>query len=184
VSLTTISTLFAVGAIAIGLVVLALIALRLAAIASDTASRWWETTAVSIAPYALWIAFAAALIATTGSLYYSEIANFAPCEFCWYQRIAMYPLTVVLGVAAWRRDHDVWLTALPIAAVGAVLSAYHYLLQRFPELSTGSCSADLPCSAAYIWEFDFVSIPFMALVLFASIIGLLLIDRSRGGTEV
>lgn len=181
-SVETISNLFAVGAIAIGLIVIALVVLRLLALVSSGAAEWWGITAESLAPYALWLAFGAAAIATAGSLYYSEIAGFAPCEFCWYQRITMYPLTVVLGVAAWRRDQQVWRTALPLSIVGAGLSTYHYLLQQFPGLSAGTCSTTVPCSSAYIWKFDFLSIPVMALILFAAITLLVLIDRSRGET--
>lgn len=178
-SVDTMSTFFAVGAVAIIAVVLALVVLRLVAIGSGSARGWWDLVADSLAPSALWFAFAAAAIATAGSLYYSEVAGFAPCELCWYQRITMYPLTVVLGVAAAVRDHRVWRTALPLSIVGAGLAGYHYLLQQFPDLSSGTCSADVPCTAAYVWKFEFVSIPFMALTLFLAITGLVLVDRSR-----
>jgi len=68
---------------------------------------------------ALPLATAVALVTTLGSLYYSEVAGYPPCTLCWYQRIAIYPQVIVLGVAALRRDRQVWRTAVPLAAVGA-----------------------------------------------------------------
>ncbi len=85
----------------------------------------------------------------------------------------MYPLALILGIAAWKKDRLVRVYALPLAAIGGLISAYHYLIQQFPNLSSGECSATVPCTAAYIWEFGFVSIPYMALSSFALIIVLL-----------
>jgi disulfide bond formation protein DsbB len=118
-----------------------------------------------------------AVVATLGSLYYSEVAGFTPCEYCWYQRIAMYPLALILGIAAFRRDLAIRLYAIPLAATGAAISAYHYTIQHFPSLAQGSCDLFAPCSAAYVWKFDFVSIPFMALVSFAVVITALALYR-------
>ncbi|MCB2223081.1 MAG: disulfide bond formation protein B [Actinobacteria bacterium] len=120
-----------------------------------------------------------ALVAMAGSLTYSEVAHYAPCEFCWYQRIAMYPLALTLGIAAVRRDRGHWRYSLPVVAIGAALSTYHYLMQQFPDLSAGSCSAATPCTAAWVWEFGFVSIPLMALACFAAIAALVTIGRAH-----
>jgi disulfide bond formation protein DsbB len=114
-----------------------------------------------------------AAAATLGSLYYSEIAHYVPCDYCWYQRIAMYPLALILGIAAFRDDRSITRYAVPLAAAGGLISGYHYLIQQFPDLSTGSCSAAAPCTATWVWEFGFVSIPFMALSCFAAIVALL-----------
>jgi disulfide bond formation protein DsbB len=134
----------------------------------------WET----LGPSALWLAFLVALTATLGSLYLSEIAHFVPCKLCWYQRIAMYPLVPILAVAAWKRDPAVWRYAVPVAAIGAAISVYHYQLERFPNQASVSCSAEAPCTVVWIWKFHFVSIPFMALSGFALIVALLLVARS------
>lgn len=129
----------------------------------------------------LWLAWLIAAVATAGSLYYSEVVGFVPCRLCWFQRIAMYPLSVVLLVAALRRDVAVRWYALPVAAVGALISSYHYLLQWFPQLETASCDPTAPCAAFYVREFGFVSIPFMALMGFlAIVVGLLPITASDG----
>jgi disulfide bond formation protein DsbB len=169
-SVVRVSTFFATGAIILGALVLAGILLWLAALVSPGAARLRDAVVDSIGEWALTLAWLMALTATLGSLYYSEIAHFVPCTFCWYQRIAMYPLAVLLGIAAFRRDRDAWWFAVPLAAAGAGLAAYHYLIQQFPGLSGGACSEGVPCSAAYVWRFGFVSIPLMALVSFAVIL--------------
>jgi disulfide bond formation protein DsbB len=131
-----------------------------------------------IEPVALPAAFAVATVAMLGSLYYSEIAGFTPCELCWYQRIAMYPLSPVLGIAAWRRDVQIRLYTLPLAGVGAMVAAYHALLQRFPSLSGDACDPSNPCTGIWVQEFGFVTIPVMALSGFLAIIVLLSLIRS------
>ena len=130
---------------------------------------------------ALWGAFAVALTATLGSLYLSEVAHFPPCELCWYQRIAMYPLTVVLGVAALRRDAGVKWYVIPVAVIGAGISTYHYLLERFPDSVASGCDVEVPCTVVWVWKFHFLSIPGMAWIGFAAIITLVLLARPRSG---
>ncbi len=136
---------------------------------------------VAEAPHgALRIAFAAVLTATLGSLYLSEIVGFEPCEFCWYQRIAMYPLVVILGVATLRRDLEVWRTALPLTLVGALISAYHVMIQWRPNLELTPCSGGVPCSARYVTTWGFVSIPVMAGAVFLLVTALLFAVARRG----
>ncbi len=86
-------------------------------------------------------AISAAITSTSmlGSLYFSEIANFVPCTLCWYQRIAMYPLAILTTIAAFRRD-DIRLYVTVLASIGAVISTYHWLLERFPSIDAGVCS--------------------------------------------
>ncbi|MDX1620573.1 MAG: disulfide oxidoreductase [Nitriliruptorales bacterium] len=129
------------------------------------------------APMAISLAWLVAATATAGSLYYSEVVGFEPCRLCWWQRIGMYPLVLVLGVAALRRDAAVWRYALPLTVAGLGVSTYHYLLQNFPSWGTGGCSATTPCNAAYVWELGFISIPFMAGAGFLTISLLLLAAR-------
>jgi disulfide bond formation protein DsbB len=180
---STISTFFALSAVAI----LTLVALTgvvwLLSIGGGPAAAWKSTIVVSLGDRAVLLAWLVAVIATAGSLYYSEVAGFEPCAYCWYQRIAMYPLAVILGVAAWRRDRSIHLYAIPLAAIGGAIAVYHYLVQRFPDLSTGSCSATAPCSGIWVWELGFVTIPVMAFACFAAIIALLGIGRSHAATN-
>ena len=81
---------------------------------------------------ALWVATVVAAVTMLGSLYLSEIADYPPCKLCWLQRIAMYPLSVICLVAAIARDRRVHRYVLPLTAIGAVISVYHYQLERFP----------------------------------------------------
>jgi disulfide bond formation protein DsbB len=126
----------------------------------------------------LGLAWLVATVATLGSLYYSEIAGFTPCQLCWYQRICMYPLAVILGIAALRRDRSVRFYVLPIALVGAGIAAYHAWIQAFPpQDGTMFCTADVPCTDRFVWEFGFVSLPFMALSGFSFIVTMMLLAR-------
>jgi disulfide bond formation protein DsbB len=116
-----------------------------------------------LGPKAIWLAWLVALVATVGSLIYSEVVHFTPCRLCWFQRIAMYPMAIVLLVGAIRREYQVKVYALPLALIGLGISIYHYLIQRFPDLeSTSSCDPNNPCSAIFVDIFGFISIPFMA----------------------
>ena len=130
-----------------------------------------------LGPLALWFAWVVALVTTLGSLYFSEVADFIPCKLCWYQRIAMYPLAVLLLIAALRRDRSVWVYVVPQAAIGAAIAAYHTQLQAFPDQTSSFCTTAAPCTERYVWEFGFVSLPFMALVAFAFIISMVLVAR-------
>lgn len=160
---------------AIGLVLLAV-----AGRGSEAAASLLDGIRASIGPAGLWLAFVVALTATLGSLYLSEVVGFIPCTLCWYQRIAMYPLVLLLGIAAVRTDTGIRRYAVPLAVIGGLIAAFHVALQRLPGLPSGSCSLDVPCSAIYVERFGFVTIPVMALVGFVSIavILTLLVPRS------
>ena len=121
-----------------------------------------------------WLAFGVAALATAGSLIFSEVIGYEPCELCWYQRIAMYPMVVVFGVDLLGDGSRTRRYALPMAVAGLGISTYHYLLQVFPDAGGGVCGTGVSCSARYVEEFGFVSIPFMAGAAFALIIAILL----------
>lgn len=135
---------------------------------------------------ALPLAWAIALVTTLGSLYYSRVQGYVPCELCWYQRICLYPWSVILGIAAWRRDAAIKIYAIPVLCISIVISAYHSWIQWFPP-STGTsfCTADAPCTTKFVNEFDFVTLPFMALSAAVFMIALLLAsDPSDSDTEI
>lgn len=111
-------------------------------------------------------AWVVALVATLGSLYYSEVRLFLPCELCWYQRIFMYPQAVILGLALWRQDARVWPYSLALALIGGSLSVLHLLEQKFPDLFTLACKPPVPCSVEYMPQFP---IPLQAFIAFALI---------------
>lgn len=126
----------------------------------------------------LWLAGGVALFATLGSLYLSESAGLIPCKLCWYQRIAMYPLAVILPLAAFRKDAMARTYVAVLATIGAGIAAYHRLIQAYPTLDTGACTAVGPsCSAPLIKMYGFVTIPYMALSAFLLILAFVWVDR-------
>ncbi|MFZ1491094.1 MAG: disulfide bond formation protein B [Ilumatobacteraceae bacterium] len=123
----------------------------------------------------LWLAFLVAATCTVGSLYFSEVANYVPCQLCWYQRIAMYPLSVILLVAAVRRDRRVGWYVVPVATIGLAVAVYHYLIERLPSLGEGACQVGPSCTDVWFETFGFVTLAFMAACGFAAIIALTVI---------
>lgn len=115
----------------------------------------------------MYIALAAAWIAMCGSLYFSEVKGYIPCTLCWYQRILMYPLTLVIGVGLLRRDWHLPYYVLPLSVLGLFTSTYHYLLEK-TDIFVGSsaCRQGVSCTTQWINWFGFVTIPFLALIGF------------------
>lgn len=128
----------------------------------------------------LYLAWVISMIATFGSLYFSEIRGFIPCELCWYQRILMYPLVFVLGIGAFYQDHKVKRIALPMAVIGWCISFYHYLVQMVPGFAEiKPCANGVPCNAKYIDWLGFITIPFLALTAFTIIIILMFMVKLK-----
>lgn len=123
-------------------------------------------------------------VATLGSLYLSEVAGFPPCTLCWVQRGFMYPLALVLWVAAWRGSKGVARYARWWAVAGGAVSTWHIIVERFPSLeqSSGFCAVDNPCSVRWVEHFGFITIPVMALAAFA-LAALLLSVRPTSDTD-
>ncbi|HET6949658.1 MAG TPA: disulfide bond formation protein B [Acidimicrobiales bacterium] len=140
-------------------------------------AAWPQGVLAAVRPLALPLAAAVATVATLGSLYYSEVANFPPCRLCWYQRICMYPLAVILIVAALRRDRLVRWYGLPLALIGAGISTWHVLVERYPTLESGSCDPTNPCSLIWVEKLGYLTIPTMALSGFAAIALLLVLPE-------
>jgi hypothetical protein len=124
------------------------------------------------------LAWITALVASAGSLYYSEVAGLPPCLLCWYQRIAMYPLVLVLGVGAVTADGRAWRYGLPLSVAGLLIAVYHVIIQYRPALDVVTCDAAAPCTVRYVAAFGFVSIPVMAASGFLLISALLLTTRT------
>ena len=119
----------------------------------------------------LWGAFGLAAIAMTGSLYFSEHANFVPCPLCWYQRIAMYPLVVLFGIAAVRRDRGMALYGLVLSLIGAAIAFYHLQLTWFPDQAS-FCKEGALCEVEWFKIWGFSTIPYLAFSAFAGIAAL------------
>ncbi|MFS0577253.1 disulfide oxidoreductase [Sporosarcina sp. 179-K 3D1 HS] len=112
-----------------------------------------------------------ALTATLGSLYFSEVRGYEPCELCWYQRILMYPIVLIAGIALYQKNARIALTTAVFALVGGSISLYHYGIQKLTFLrdSAPTCG-NVPCTGQYINYFGFITIPFLALIAFLIIL--------------
>lgn len=109
--------------------------------------------------------------ATLGSLYFSEVAGYVPCRLCWFQRIAMYPIAVIGIVWIIRGGREIRWYVVTIAALGSLVSAYHYVIEWNPALDSGACAATGPaCSDVWFREFGFVTLALMALIAFVAVI--------------
>ena len=118
------------------------------------------------------LAFIVALTAASGSLFFSEVMGYVPCELCWFQRIFMYPLPIILLVSLIKNDRSVKKYVLPLAVIGGCFSAYHYTIQRL-SIQT-SCSATGPaCTTVDMFALGYITIPMMALTASIMIIVLL-----------
>lgn len=126
--------------------------------------------------YPAWLT---AVVATAGSLYFSEVRLFVPCTLCWYQRILMYPLAIILAVASYRQDRGVVKYALPLSLLGMLVAGYHVLEQKVPGFGSAAlCRAGVPCNLQYINWLGFITIPVLSLAAF-TIISVLLIAVGR-----
>ena len=172
-STETAQLFFALLTVVAGLGAISLVVLRLAA-AAGSDGAWRLGSAISDA--GVWLSLLVAVGAMLGSLYFSEIADFVPCRLCWFQRIAMYPLTAVLLVGAIRKDPAVRWYVAPLAVIGAAISAWHTLIEWRPQLDNGECELTGP-SCTYVWfrEFGFISLATMALTGFLTILILLFV---------
>lgn len=123
------------------------------------------------------------IIATLGSLYFSEVMHFIPCTLCWFQRILMYPLSILLGVGVYYQDRKVYRYVLPLSIIGMFVSMYHYSLQKLPFMQQfETCTSGVPCSGQYINWLGFITIPLLAFFAF-TIITISLIFLKRGKDE-
>jgi disulfide bond formation protein DsbB len=128
----------------------------------------------------VFICWLVASVSTLGSLFFSEIMELAPCALCWYQRIFMFPLVIILLIGLFPFDKNIIKYALPLAIIGWGFAFYHYLLYSgiIPE-SVQPCSQGVSCSETYLDLFGFLTIPMLSLISFSIIIGFLLILRRR-----
>ncbi|MDX1776525.1 MAG: disulfide bond formation protein B [Desulfobulbales bacterium] len=128
----------------------------------------------------LFLCWLVAGVSVLGSLFFSYVMEFAPCVLCWYQRIFLFPLAIILAVGLFPLDRNVVKYALPLAIAGWLTAAYHNLLYAglIPE-SIQPCSRGVSCTEEYIELFGFLSIPLLSLLSFTTIIALLLILSRR-----
>lgn len=139
--------------------------------------------------YAMPIAFLVSLFATFGALTYSNLYAFAVCDFCWYQRIAIYPMILLLGIAVMKADTHIKPYVITLATAGLFVSVYHWVIHMIGVYGSKAtaeglvpCSAEgiLPsCSQTEILEYGFITIPFMAIVTLSLVITLMLFVKNK-----
>jgi len=122
--------------------------------------------------------FVVALVATLGSLFYSNYAGFDPCSLCWFQRIFMYPEVILLGLAIIKKDEKIIDYSLALSLIGLVISIYHNNI-IIKGLHSTFCTISEPCTINYVLEYGYITIPMMALTAF-SLISVLLIFKKYG----
>jgi disulfide bond formation protein DsbB len=129
------------------------------------------------------LVFAAWLIAsasTLGALFFGEVMKLPPCSLCWYQRIFMFPLMLVLPFGLFPFDRNIIRSVLPLVGVGGLLAVLHVLLVEgiIPE-RIAPCRQGVPCSETVIEWFGFVTIPLLSFAAFATIAALLIVALLR-----
>lgn len=132
----------------------------------------------------LFLAWLVSIVATLGSLFFSEVMLFPPCTLCWYQRIMMYPLVLIFAVGMFPFDKNVIKFASPLVFLGWFFALYHNLLHFgiIPE-SASPCSQGIPCSAKYIEVFGFITIPMLSFIAF-SLIAIMIFKIYKGVNNV
>lgn len=132
-------------------------------------------------PHVAWVV---ALLATVGSLFFSEVMGLPPCVLCWYQRIAMYPLILIIGSGIVMRDARLRSYALPVCLAGLAVSVYHNLLYYgvIPESLT-PCAQGVSCTSRQVEWLGFVTIPLLALTAFVVVALCLFFYRPERGGE-
>lgn len=140
--------------------------------APTTTERGWNLL------FACWLI---AGVSTLGSLFFSHVMGFAPCVLCWYQRIALFPLVLILPAGLFPFDARAATFALPLTVAGLLTAVYHNLLYAgLVPRNIQPCAQGVSCTEKYIELFGFVSIPMMSLLAFAGMTALLIaVKRSN-----
>ncbi len=128
----------------------------------------------------LFLCWLLASASAMGSLFFSHVMGFAPCVLCWYQRICLFPLVIILAVGLFPFDRSAVKYALPVAIAGWLTAIYHNLLYAgiIPE-SIQPCSQGVSCTEEYIDLFGFLTIPMLSLLSFSTIVALLIASKRR-----
>ena len=176
----TMEVITALCALAAGVGAVLLVVARLLAPSVPMAARFGRAVTERRTALTLVVAGASLL----GSLYFSEVADYIPCRYCWFQRIAMYPIAFVAAVGLIRRDAAARWYALPLAVVGACISTWHYLIEWNPQWEGESCGLFGPaCSVPWFRTFGFVSLALMALCGFVAVIVVNVVSFGLGATS-
>lgn len=138
---------------------------------------FWKNAKGFFRGNALLFAFLFSIVATLGSLAYSEIIGYLPCKLCWYQRILMYPQVVILGIALWKKDVGVRKYVIPLSIIGGIIAIFHYMSQR---MASAICTGEaVNCSFSYVSHYGYITIPIMSLTAFVGILILMILKKGK-----
>ncbi len=129
--------------------------------------------------FGLHIGFLIALGSTIMSLYYSEVLGFIPCFLCWLQRIFIYPLVVLFGIAIWKKDSRIADYVIGLSIVGFCIALYQHFLQMMGHGSLPCPSSGGDCAQRILFEFGYITFPLIAVSSFALLIVLMLFVRRQ-----
>lgn len=140
-----------------------------------------------ISTHILWLGFLLSLIATGMSLFYSEIAGYAPCLLCWWQRIFIYPQVILYGMALWKKDRGVLPYTITLSIIGLLIAIYHYISQMvefyLPEntlsLDCGVEVDGVSCTSFYFLEFGYITMPMMSVTALIFLVLMPLIAKKK-----
>ncbi len=145
--------------------------------------RIWKKLLSFITVNNLYLCFFVSLLATAGSLYFSEVAGFEPCKLCWFQRIFMYPLPVILAVSIFKNLKDeVKNFVLPLSGIGGIIAVYHYYFQITgdPLIPCSAVGFSVSCSERFFTYFGYITISWMSFSAFLLIFSLIYLERFLG----
>jgi disulfide bond formation protein DsbB len=130
-----------------------------------------------ISNYSNHLVFFLSLIVLIGSMMYSTVIGYPPCDLCWYQRIALYPLVLISGYELFKKTNMLAPLGIMFSAIGTIVALYHNI-GFWTNSSTLPCSSGISCLTQYVNEFNYVTIPLMSLTL-GALITLILAIRLR-----
>ena len=123
------------------------------------------------------LGFLISVAAMVSSLVYSDVIGYPPCLLCWYARTMFYPQVFMYALALKKRDRGILDYSLLLTIVGMVITGYHYIAETV-QYSPLPCSATgVSCLTRYVYEFGFITIPFMGLIGFTTLLFVVLVAR-------
>ena len=122
---------------------------------------------INILMFMIWVI---AMLSTFGSLFFSIILEYPPCDLCWYQRIFIYPWTIIVLIAIWKKDYHIGIYIFWGSIIGAIIALYQSIMVWFPNLNLSTSCGIIPCDNAIINWFGFITLPFLSFVSFVIIL--------------
>lgn len=113
----------------------------------------------------LYSALILSLLSIGGSLYFSEVVGLIPCVLCWYQRICIYPMPILITVAILKPEYNIIYNLRILSFMGLLFAGYQYFIQFFHTKSQ-FCHIGISCSDIQIVFFRFITLPLLSFISF------------------